>query len=107
MSNTINRATIEIDDVLPLLNSAYWEASSTSHKDILHNLTWLLTMEVIELHKVSVQDGHYKYEPVNDHVRHILPELRWLSENLSTVVSRTETRLELSDQLQKVVSLFI
>lgn len=106
MSATINRATIEIDEILPMLNNAYWEASNQHHKDMIHNITWLLTMEVIELHKVSVQDGHYKYDPVNDYVRHIMPELRWFSENMSKVICRTESRLALGHQLQKVIELF-
>lgn len=106
MSSTINRATIEIDEILPMLNNAYWDASNMADKDTIHNVTWLLTMEAIELHKVSVQDGHYKYEAVNDYVRHILPELRWLTENLSRITSRTESRLALGPQLQKVINLF-
>ncbi|WP_428242163.1 hypothetical protein [Gynuella sp.] len=106
MSITILQATQEIDDLLPLLDRAYWEANSIDHKDTIHNVIWLLTQEAIELHKVSIQDGHYRYEPVTETIRHALPQMRYLAENLSEVCRRTNTHKALSPALHSAITIF-
>ena len=106
MSCTILQATQEIDDLLPLLDRAYWEASNIDHKDTIHNVIWLLTQEVVELHKVSIQDGHYRYEPVTETIRHALPQMRYLAENLSEICRRTNTHRSLSPALHSAITLF-
>ncbi|MFY0663392.1 MAG: hypothetical protein JXQ97_02125 [Natronospirillum sp.] len=90
-STTILEATEKLDQFIHVLDDLYWEASLMEHKDILHNLARNLTDELIELHKVSIQDGHFKYEPISEQLRTISPQLAWLGDNLSLIARRTRT----------------
>ncbi len=105
MSATILVASRTIDELIPYLDDAYWESSQIKHKDLLHNLMRVLTEEAHELHKVSVQDGDYKYEPVSEGIRYLPAQLVWLNENLSSVIPRTSTALRIGPELHKVITL--
>jgi len=103
MSSTISSATQEIGDLLILLDNAFWESNSIEHKDILYNIITILNAEVMELNKVSVQDGNYRYEPATETMRILGPQLDWLLENMKHVAIRTNTASPLGSQLRKVI----
>lgn len=104
-SQTIVMATETLDQLTRLLDDVYWEATSIEHKDLVFNLSRVLTEELIELHKVSVQDGHFKYEPVSENLRDIIPQLSWLNDNLNLVTRRSRTFTEAELLLRKVQQL--
>ncbi|MFC3852628.1 hypothetical protein ACFOSD_07265 [Salinispirillum marinum] len=103
---TILEATEKLDIFIKMLDDLYWETASMDHKDILHNLSRNLTDELIELHKVSIQDGHFKYEPISEQLRSISPQLGWLADNLSQVARRTRTYNE-AHKLVREIQLLI
>jgi hypothetical protein len=105
MSSTISQALEELAEVLPLLDDAYWACDGVEHKNLLHNLIWMLSTEMMELQKVSVQDGHFKYEPVTENLHRILPQLQMLREKLNIIILRTEAAATLGAKVENVISL--
>lgn len=99
---TLAEATGLLDEFVYALDNAYWQASSVDHKDRLYNLIRLLTEEVIELHKVSVQDGGYPYEPAGDDFTELDAPLNWLKNNLDEVCKRSGTHQEVSALINQV-----
>lgn len=102
---TITYATETLNEIIYALEDAYWEAGTIESKDAVYNIQRSFTEEVIELHKVSVQDGDFKYEPVNEGLRHLASNISWLRENLSSVCRRTQTQHRLAGLLQQVLPL--
>ncbi|MCH8550919.1 MAG: hypothetical protein LAT62_03215 [Natronospirillum sp.] len=101
-STTLLMATETLDQFIRALDDVYWEASDIADKDVIFNISRVLTNELIELHKVSIQDGHYKYEPVGENLRTIIPQLSWLNDNLSRVTRRTDTTTEIQPLLRTI-----
>lgn len=105
MATTILNASRLIDDFIPMLDDVYWESSNIGHKDVIYNMITVLSEEAAELHKVSVQDGDYKYEPISERIRYLPAQLVWLNENISVVIPRTKTALNTGPQLHKILTL--
>ena len=104
-STTLLMATETLDQFIRALDDVYWEASDLAEKDVIYNISRVLTDELIELHKVSIQDGHYKYEPVGENLRNIIPQLAWLNDNLSRITRRTDTQSEVQPLLRVIQQL--
>ncbi|MEX1058247.1 MAG: hypothetical protein WED11_10980 [Natronospirillum sp.] len=104
-STTILMATETLDHFIGQLDAVYWEASVMEHKDVVFNISRVLTEELIELHKVSIQDGHYKYEPVSENLRTIIPQLAWLNDHLTQITRRTDTQADVQPVLRRVQQL--
>ena len=104
-STTISEATRIIHEAAMALDDLYWEASTIEHKDLVYNLIINLKNEELELNKVSVQDGHYRYEPVSEHFRQIGAQLRWLSTHLNAIAKRTETSSQIGLAIQQLIAL--
>lgn len=105
MSSTIGQALEDLAEVLPLLEDAYWVCDGIEHKNLLHNLIWMLANEMMELQKVSVQDGHFKYEPVTENLNRILPQLQLVREKVHTIILRTDAAATLGSKIENVISL--
>lgn len=99
---TITYATETLNEIIYALDDAYWEAGTIEYKDAVYNVQRVFTEELIELHKVSVQDGDYKYEPVNEGLRNLAASIAWMRENLSVVCRRTHTQHRVAELLQRV-----
>ena len=48
----------EYQSLLELLDDAYWEASTIQHKDMLYDIISILSQEVAEINKLSIQHGN-------------------------------------------------
>ncbi|WP_336367769.1 hypothetical protein [Marinobacter sp. C2H3] len=95
----------EYQSLLELLDDAYWEASRIHHKDMLYDIISILSQEVAEINKLSVQDHHYPYEIVTEGMRRLIPKLERLDEYREDVIQRTQTLTDFRDLLSSVLGI--
>ena len=105
MDTTLSKATELFDQLVILLDDAYWEASNINDKDMLHNLSRINTLELIELNKVSGLDGDLLYEAATDGFRASKTDFRRLLEHLPHVSQRANTSLELQSIIPDIIKL--
>ncbi|EAQ66185.1 hypothetical protein MED121_05870 [Marinomonas sp. MED121] len=72
-------------------SNAYWEINEINDKDMFFAMKCMLQDELDELHKLSMQDHEYPYEPINPVVLNLSGKLRKLLPKLDTMIFRTET----------------
>lgn len=85
---------------------AYWETNTLSNKDLFFALRSLLQEELDELHKLSIQDHIYPYEPINPHVLQLGNKLQALLPKLDSIVFRSKTLDQLKELIPSVCELF-
>ncbi|NVD34269.1 hypothetical protein [Marinobacter lutaoensis] len=95
----------EYQSLLELLDDAYWEASTIQHKDMLYDIISILSQEVAEINKLSIQDHHYPYEVITEGIRRVVPKLERLDENREDVIQRTQTLTDFRDILSSVLGI--
>lgn len=86
-----------------LLDDAYWEASTIEDKDFLYDIISLITQEMTELNKLSIQDHHYPYEFISEGIRRIVPKVLALEERQTTIIHRTKTLTDMREVLSNVI----
>ena len=86
-----------------LLDDAYWEASSIEDKDFIYDIISLVTQEMTELNKLSIQDHHYPYEFISEGIRRIAPKVLALEERQATIIHRTKTFTDMREVLSNVI----
>ena len=85
---------------------AYCETNDISNKDLFFAMRSLLQDELDELHKLSMQDHIYPYEPINPSVLKLSGKLRKLAPKLEGIVFRTQTNSRLNDLIPRACELF-
>jgi hypothetical protein len=86
-----------------LLDDAYWEASSIENKDFFYDIINLISQEMAELNKLSIQDHHYPYEFISEGIRRIVPKVLALEERQANVIHRTKTLTDMREVLSNVI----
>lgn len=86
-----------------LLDDAYWEASSIENKDFIYDIISLVSQEIVELNKLSIQDHHYPYEFISEGIRRIVPKVLALEERQAEVIHRTKTLTDMREVLSNVI----
>ncbi len=102
---TIAEACNHIEQLLSVLDNAYWEASAISHKDVIYSIIALLHDELAELAKLSVQDHGMPYEPVNAEFSEIKTKLSNLRKVMDDIVLRVPTSIQLDRLITQVTAL--
>jgi len=102
---TIADTLREYQSLLELLDDAYWEASCIRHKDMLYDIISILSQEVAEINRLSIQEHHYPYEIITEGARRLVPRLERLDENLEQVIQRTQTLTDFRDILSSVLGI--
>lgn len=102
---TIARASSRIDELLLVLDDAYWEAGHIYHKDMLYSIIALLHTEQRELDKLSVQDHELVYEPISSEFRELKPKLTQLRRIIEELVPRSKTARALERAIPDVAAL--
>lgn len=105
MAATIATAAKYIDDLLAVLDDAYWEASTIEHKDLIYSVIALLQQEKTEIGKLSVQDHGFLYEPITEGFKMLGGKLNLLQNSLNTIVMRGRTARALVPQVANVFTL--
>lgn len=85
---------------------AYWETNSIDQKDRFFAMKSILQDELDELHKLSVQDHVYPYEPINPSLLQLSDKLRTLLPELNDCVYRPQTSIRLAELIPNVCELF-
>jgi hypothetical protein len=91
--------------LLELLDDAYWEAGTMEHKDMLYDIISILSQEVAEMNKLSLDDHHYPYEVITEGMRRIVPRLERLDEQRENIILRTQTLTDFRDILSSVMGI--
>lgn len=103
---TIAEAVRAIEDILPVLDDAYWAAPDIAAKDNFHDLVCLAQNELNELAKLSVEDHYMLYEPVTELFKNSQAKFRLLSTCPPHWVSRTELIFQLENETPRLLKLF-
>ncbi len=74
-----------------LLSDAYWETNDINQKDRFFAMKGILQDELDELHKLSLQDHVYPYEPMNPSLMQLSDKLRAMLPELNQYVYRPQT----------------
>ncbi|MFT6261474.1 MAG: hypothetical protein ACJA0E_001937 [Bermanella sp.] len=106
MSTTIAKASVLISELVDVIESLYWEASSMIIKNQCFNVVRILQQEITELTKVSVQDHHYEYETIACPGKKLAADLERLSSLIEAEVLRTQTEDVLVPLLAEAKSVF-
>jgi len=102
---SIADAVDNIENLLAVMDDAYWEASSIEKKDCIYSIVSLLQEERAELAKLSIQDHGLAYEPVSLAFKRLQPKLNDLRRNLDDIVMRPQTAAQLELLISKVVAM--
>jgi len=102
---SIADAVDNIENLLAVMDDAYWEASSVEKKDCIYSIVSLLQEERAELAKLSIQDHGLSYEPVSTAFKRLQPKLNELRRNLDDIVMRPQTAARLEQLISKVVAM--
>ena len=87
-------------------SNGYWEMNEMNNKDLFFAMKCMLQDELDELHKLSVQDHEYPYEPINPVVINLSKKLRMLLPQLDKMIFRTETLNNLERLIPHACELF-
>lgn len=87
-------------------SDAYWETNDISQKDRLFAMKSTLQDELDELHKLSLQDHIYPYEPMNPSLLQLSSKLRALLPELNKYIYRQQTANKFAELIPSVCELF-
>lgn len=103
--SSIAEACDIIDELIVILDNAYWESNSIESKDCLYGLLGILVGERSELAKLSVQDFDLPYESVTRQFRTIKSKLDYLRRNQETLFVRPRTAELVEPLITKIAAL--
>ncbi len=100
-TNTCNvsNAVEALDELVKVLDQAYWEASSIDKKDTIYDIIHVVLLELTELSKISAQDHDFAYEPITHEIKIVVNKLSYLRKNLDEIARRTQT----AERLDKAI----
>lgn len=102
---TISDAATHIQDLIVLLDNAYWEASSIESKDLIYDVIHVVQAEYTEINKLSIQDHHMPYEPISREFHEMKHKFSLLRKMMSTAVMRSSTSSALEQLMPKISQL--
>jgi hypothetical protein len=103
--NTVASAVKLLEEVLEVLDNAYWDASKIAHKDALYDVISMVSEELNELAKLSIEDHYMAYEPISLNFRNSGPRLRRLHEKAPHWIARQKTAVQLNTLLPSLAGL--
>lgn len=103
---TIAEATNLINDFSVVLEGLYWELNSLEGKDRVFVTISLLTTELMELQKVSVQDDHYDYEVISTKASTVRDCVKELQDSVLPTVIRVETKQRIAPFIEQALDVF-
>ncbi|MDB4837290.1 hypothetical protein OAH87_02355 [Marinomonas sp.] len=87
-------------------SDAYWETNDINQKDYFFSMKSVLQDELDELHKLSLQDHIYPYEPMNPNLQELSKKLRGLLPQINQHIYRQQTVNKLSELIPDACALF-
>jgi hypothetical protein len=104
---SIAHASRYLEELLSVLDDAYWEASSMDRKDLIYGIISVLHQEHGELAKLSIQDHHMTYQPVTENFKDLTIKLKVLRRQIDELVLRPKTAAALEPLITKVTSMIV
>ena len=101
----IATATRHLEELLHVLDDAYWEAATVERKDAFYATISVLNGELAELAKLSIQDHGLLYQPITSEFRDLKPRLNHLHKLNEDASLRPSTALRLEASIPPVVAL--
>jgi len=89
-----------------VFSDAYWETNDIDQKDRFFAMKSILQDELDELHKLSLQDHAYPYEPMNVNLKQLSEKLRTLLPELNKYVFRQQTENRFAELIPGACELF-
>ncbi len=102
---TIASAVKLLEEILELLDDAYWNAGKIAHKDAIYDVISIIHGELSELSKLSVEDHSMVYEPISQAFRQSGLRLRLLHDKAPRWVMRSKNASQLVALLPAVAAL--
>ena len=102
---SIADASGDIQELISILDNAYWETATIERKDLIYSIIALLGSENTEINKLSIQDNHLPYEPISEDFRELKNKLNQLRKMMDEVVMRSVTARALDRLIPKITSL--
>lgn len=101
----IESAIAILTPLLSALENAYWESSKIGDKDKVFDLITCINRENNELAKLRIDDLSLPYEPITPQFKGCCQKLKYLSDNIDELVSRSETLYQLRQILPQTAAL--
>jgi hypothetical protein len=89
-----------------VISDAYWETNDINQKDRFFAMKGILQDELDELHKLSLQDHVYPYEPINPSLMQLSNKLHTLLPELNQYVFRPQTSSRFAELIPSACELF-
>jgi len=102
---TISDAIKTLEELMIVLDHAYWESNSIGQKDRIYDLISALNKELSELAKLSIQDHGLDYESVTGEFRIARAKLSNLRKTLDDSILRSATANALENNISLTVAL--
>ncbi len=103
---TIAQATNLLDEFILVLEDTYWEANELIVKDEVFAVIRLLSGELTELQKVSVQDDHYDYEVISTKPSVLRDGVKGVQERVLPTILRVKTKQRLMPYIDRALDAF-
>ena len=87
-------------------SDAYWETNDINQKDRMFSMKGILQDELDELHKLSLQDHAYPYEPMNPSLVQLSEKLRGLLPDINSFIFRQQTANKFAGLIPSACELF-
>ena len=105
MMSTIADANRILDELVMMLDKAYWEANSVNAKDAIYDCSSTISKELLELSKLSIQDHDLLYEPISYEFKSMTNRLPIFRKNLDEYIVRNATLESLDGLISSTIQL--
>lgn len=102
---TIANAVDTLEDLYGALSAAYWDANDVFQKDTVFDILSVITDELNELGKLSIEDHTMAYEPVTTQFPACARKFKQLQNHIDEWFPRTLTAQALHAALENATNL--
>ncbi len=102
---TVASAVEALEEVHKALTAAYWDANDVFQKHTVFDILSIITVELSELSKLSIEDHYMNYEPVSSQFPTCARKFQQLQNNIDAWFPRTRTAQDLHESLPRALAL--
>ncbi len=102
---TVANAVDTLEELYDALTAAYWDANDVFQKDTVFDILSVITGELNELGKLSMEDHYMGYEPVTEQFPACARKFKQLQSHIDEWFPRTRTAQSLQSSLANATNL--
>lgn len=102
---TIANAVDTLEDLYTSFTAAYWDANDVFQKDTIFDILSIITVEMNELNKLSIEDHQMRYEPITTQFPACARKFKQLQNRIDDWFPRTSTAQSLHTALANATHL--